>query len=169
MSTCLTSSTPAHSPVLPVGTPIQRMTPYTVTPVLDVTSTMEPTSRRMSAGGGGGGVGLWLGVMRWSTARVSPAGHPRTLPLEWTRDTAFWPTTGVTGAGITRTVTWLQFKSLHLMLHGDRVTGLHPRYAPEHEMCTTGSARVPLSILQHVTRRQFFRFTSSALATMSSI
>ena len=85
----LTSSIPAHSPVFPTGDPFQRMTPYTVAPVLDVTSTMEPTSRGASST-----PGPRLAVIRWSM-RVS-LGLERALMFgrELMRETTFLSTTG---------------------------------------------------------------------------
>lgn len=41
----LTNSIPAHSLVFPARIPSHLMTPYTVIPELDTTSTMDPISR----------------------------------------------------------------------------------------------------------------------------
>ena len=146
----LTSSIPAHSTVLPTGTPFQRMTPYTVAPVLDVTSTMEPTSRGASSA-----AGPRLAVIRWSV-RVS-LGLKRVLMLgrELMRDTTFLSTPGdmwggsTLSHGVVQEVMSQALTPIDMARQSFHNTGLHPRYAtqlvsmqcaqvPGHVICAAG-------------------------------
>lgn len=81
----LTNSIPAHSSVFPAGTPSHLMTPYTVMPELDTTSTMDPISRDTW-----GVLGLWIWVTLCSVG-FSLACRPRDpiFGIELMRVTAF--------------------------------------------------------------------------------
>ena len=89
----LTSSTPAQLLFFPSGAPIHRITPNTVIPVLDITSTMDPTSNGICAT-----LGLWLCMTLWSVwLSFTCCLRDPMLGMELIRDTVFLLRPGLGG------------------------------------------------------------------------